>query len=309
MTPGGENQKVMRLLRYPGAPWGVRGLVGVAAALLLVAAAGPAAAGSLSPTYVSSEPADGAELENAPEEVTVTFDEPVDESSKLRVTDECGRTVDDGVVETFANRLSVGIAKEPSGRYDVLYRAVGVGGATGSELGTFSFEVLNGPSCGPAARGDHGGGHGSDTGGHGDGHGGSGDGQDHGGSGVGHHGGSASGGGHAGDHAGGTAHSGDHVAAASAHGGHSGGEDDGHGSSVGHGGKHGRHGAGQGQHGAGRHGDDGQQPSAAGPGTTPAGGQELVPSADTTALLLALALVVGFAVLGGWLLRIATKPA
>jgi methionine-rich copper-binding protein CopC len=153
-----------------------------AALLLLALAAGPAGASVIAiqaqdaaaaaPDYLSSEPENGAMLEEAPSEVSVTFDEPIDPDSSLSVSDECGRKLDDGNVQVNPNSMSVGIALKPSGTYTVTYFVKGLGGVTGQQTGTFSFMVHSGQAC------DGGGGHG----GHG-GEGNDGGGNDHGGNG------------------------------------------------------------------------------------------------------------------------------
>jgi methionine-rich copper-binding protein CopC len=130
----------MRYLRY------------VLAALAVGAwAAGPltGAAGArlLAPTYQSSEPERDAMMDEPPSEVTVTFSEPLDPSSVMTVLDECGNDVDDGPATITLNEMRVGIAKTPSGMYKVVYRAVGVGGITGTTGGNFEFMVHNGRPC------------------------------------------------------------------------------------------------------------------------------------------------------------------
>lgn len=133
--------------------------VGFLVALSMSAEAAPARA--LAPGYVSSEPEDGAMLDHPPEEVQVTFDEPLDPGSELTVTDECGRAVDDGNVTVQANQMTVGIAITPSGDYTVTWLAKGIAGATGQDTGNFSFMVHHGPAC----DGDQGDGHGGHEGG------------------------------------------------------------------------------------------------------------------------------------------------
>ncbi len=69
-----------------------------------------AAPASAAPTYESSEPAAGSTAHKPPERVSVTFSEPLDPSSELTVTDDCGRRIDDGEVEVLGMEMSVGSA-------------------------------------------------------------------------------------------------------------------------------------------------------------------------------------------------------
>lgn len=268
----------------------------------LVAPAG--ASQALSPGYVSSEPAHKEKVQEAPERVQVTFDEPLDASSDLTVTDECGRTVDDGNVEIQGNIMSVGIALKPSGAYQVTYFARGLGGVTGQESGMFGFQVATGPSCGEKKEGGGHQGHGG-----GDGKGGDGNGGEHegghgsGGGSTGHSGRSGSGGG---THGGMTDHgSVGHSSASKAHSAMgNAGSSPRHGSNKHGSGKHGKGGAGK--HGKGgahglldildRNERSGDRPLAAGPGDDPA--------PDGQAVLIALGLSLLMGVVGGWLLRV-----
>jgi methionine-rich copper-binding protein CopC len=163
---------------------------GIVAAAFLIALSIPAAAApsrTLAPGYVSSEPEDGAMLDHPPEQVEVTFDEPLDPESTLRVEDECGRQVDDGNVTVQATQMTVGIELTPSGDYTVTWLAKGIAGATGQDTGSFSFMVHHGPAC----EGD-GGGHEGHEGGGGKG----------GGGGGGHEGHEGGGGGNENEHTG-----------------------------------------------------------------------------------------------------------
>ncbi len=140
----------------------MRGLVVVSLVGLLAGTGTTAAAAESAPSYVSSEPEDGEELHKAPGRVTITFSEPLDTSSTMTVEDHCGRAVDDGNVDVDINEMSVGIAKKPSGHYEVTYAAVGFGGVTGTENGRFHFMVHAGPSCGDAQDDHHDGHNGHD---------------------------------------------------------------------------------------------------------------------------------------------------
>ncbi len=98
------------------------------------------------PELQSSEPSDGAELEHAPSQVSASFSEPLDPSSSLIVLDECGESVS-GATEVFANEMTTDVTGHDAGHYTVQYRAVGVGGVSGTSQGSFSFHVAQGPDC------------------------------------------------------------------------------------------------------------------------------------------------------------------
>jgi methionine-rich copper-binding protein CopC len=98
---------------------------------------------------VDSEPPDGAEVHEAPDEVSITFSEPLDASSEIKIFDECDRRLDDGNTQIDLNptTMRVGIALQPSGHYEVKYEATGVGGVTGTTTGAFHFVVHAGQGC------------------------------------------------------------------------------------------------------------------------------------------------------------------
>lgn len=256
----------------------------LAATLLL---SGTAWAGERAPQYQSSEPADGAELHQPPDEVTVTFSEPLDSSSQLLISNECGEAIDDGTTEVFGTEMSIGIAEQPSGRYLVDYEAVGLAGLTGTTRGQFSFVVHAGRSCEGSGDGHqgHGGGGNGDHNGHGDG----GQGGDH----EGH-------GGHDGDHgnngATGGAHA-EHSPAAGHEGGHS----------PADGGDHSKHARQEGR--SGRSGQPGRARDEADTNVFagPAGDIVSRENASVEAVVIALLLAAGMGSLGGVMLRIATR--
>ena len=126
-----------------------------AAALLLVLIAAPAAA-QVAPQYVSSTPEDGETVHQAPARVEVEFDQPLDDSSSLAVTDECDRQLDDGSTEVDGNTMSIEIVETPAGDYHVEYIARGVEGVTGENEGHFTFTVHAGESCDGKKHGHHG---------------------------------------------------------------------------------------------------------------------------------------------------------
>lgn len=258
------------------------GVVLGAALILALWAAAPAWA---EPQRLSADPEPGAELHEAPERVILSFSEPLDGSSEIRVLDECRNRLDDGDTMIELNEMSIGIAKTPSGTYTVAYVASGV---TGDAVGSYEFTVLHaGPSCdGGGGHGGHGGDDGDDGRGHGGGHGGD-DGDDghgggHGGDGAGHDGGHDDDGEHAGvDHDG------------MDMGGHAG--HDMKKKKHRHNDKHGHHKNGS------KGGDD------LGPQAVDVLPEPPFPTPSGTAVLGALALASVFGALGGWVLRVSGR--
>src|SRR5687768_17259248 len=61
------------------------------------------------PQYQDSEPGAGSSVQNAPDHVSITFNEPLDEDSTIAVANECGKNVDNGVVTVDLNEMSVGL--------------------------------------------------------------------------------------------------------------------------------------------------------------------------------------------------------
>jgi methionine-rich copper-binding protein CopC len=135
-------------------------------AFVLASVPAVAALAQAAPQMTASDPEDGAQLHEAPDTVSATFNEPLDESSKMVVEDHCGNRLDDGNVTVSVNELSVGIAKKPAGHYIVTFAATGVGGVTGNTNGTFSFEVHAGTECTGGSGHHHHGGTGSEHTGH-----------------------------------------------------------------------------------------------------------------------------------------------
>ena len=250
---------------------------------VLALASMPAAAQArLAPQYVSSEPSDGEELHKAPDNVSIEFSEPLDQSSRIVVTDECGRRVDDGSTEVFANTMEVGLESKARGHYEVAWLAVGLGGVSGRTAGDLEFHVHMGEACGDDAGPGHGG--------HGPGHGGPGENGKH---------EDKHQQGHKGSRHDPTGHD-QHTTQTSTH--------DGHGQDAG---GHARHDASMGKHDAGehdRHTDHAGQD--AGPDSRPLedAGPARFPAADAAAAITGLILAVGLGLLGGWYLRI-SAPA
>ena len=172
--------------RYRGRTMIVLLLRGCALALALLGwAVAPAFA---EPQRISSDPEPNQQFHDAaPGQVSMTFSEPLDESSDVKVKDDCGDRVDDGEVTvggTAENEISIGITRTVQSTYTVTYTVTGV---TGTATGGYSFVVHGGKPCTDSggsedAHGEHGGsdgGGGDDdqNGGH-DGHAGSGSGQE-----------------------------------------------------------------------------------------------------------------------------------
>ena len=128
-------------------------LIAIATAGLWAVVAAPAA--HAAPTVTGSDPADGAMEHEAPDSVTITFDLPLDDSSVIKVVDECGRQIDAENTTVTLNEMSVDIAKKPAGRYKAFYYANPPAGATGSSTGFIDFMVHGGKPCGPNAKAPH----------------------------------------------------------------------------------------------------------------------------------------------------------
>lgn len=275
----GENPEGMDLIR--------RGFVGAAALALVVVWAAPALA---APQRLSAEPEPGAELHEPPAEVRLTFSEPLDESSEIRVFDECKRRLDDGSTVVELNEMSVDLKLGPTGVYRVVYLAAGLSGSTQE---AYQFTVLHGGKSCDGSSGGHGG-HDGD----GDGNGGGGGDGGHGG-----HGGSGSGSGDDHDGHGSGSGPGDHDGMD-----HDSTDNDSmeHGTMKRHGGDHkaghDRHGKKHGKHGKHRAGDDPARGDRGLPAQA-AGDPFAEPSA--TALFGALGFAMLFGLLGGWVLRVA----
>jgi methionine-rich copper-binding protein CopC len=115
------------------------------ATLYTVLFASPAFA---APRYEDSEPNAGAAVQTAPSSVSVSFSEPLDDSSSLSVANACGDRVDSGATTVDLNEMQIAIPEAHySGKYTVSYHAVGLEGVTGETDGSFTFEVAEGHPC------------------------------------------------------------------------------------------------------------------------------------------------------------------
>jgi len=251
-----------------------------AAVMLVLGGARPALA---APQRLSADPEPGAELHEAPEEVRMSFSEPLGQGSDIRVTDECKRRLDDGNTVFELNEMWVALPESSLGTIKVTYVAEGVTGATRD---SYTFTVLHGAKSCDGSGGGHGG-----HGGGGDGGGGSGGGGGHGG-----HGGgsddSGDSGGHAGhDDSGSATDHDDHVMSSAEHDDHGGATDHKkHAKSS----KHNKHR---------NHKQSGGDQD--GGGVPPqAFDDQPIPEPGPLALFGALGLATVFGVLGGWVLRV-----
>jgi methionine-rich copper-binding protein CopC len=257
---------------------------------LLCLAAAPAFA---APQILSTDPEEGAELHQPPAQVSIEFSEPLEDSSDIDVTDDCGLRVDRGEAQisgTASNVLSIAIHDAPHhGNYTVHYVATGV---TGTATGSYEFFVHGGVGCDGGGQGHdgHGGGGGDGDGGHDGGHDGGGGGHG-GGGGTDHDGHDGTDGGDHDDTAGHDDMSSDHDGAGKhAEMGH---KDMKH-SDMKHPGKH-----------KNRH-DRHAQNGGGGP-TLASGGDDVpvdIPTGTTVVIALSLAIVLGM--LGGWVLRVSS---
>lgn len=239
------------------------------------------------PAYVTSDPENHEEMDQAPAEVRVVFDNPLDPSSLLLVTDECNREIDDGNILIAANTISVGIDQTPKGTYTVRWKVRAPGGVGGDASGQIIFHVTEGKFCGPASERTGSGGHG----GHGN-HGGGGDG----GGGHGNHGGGGDGGGGHGNHGSNTGGHSGHDPSGTDHSAHAASNDQAH-----------EQGAGEhGNHGDGKDKDDGapETPGVAAPQPPVLAGDDsgaATVTGDAVLMALMTSLLLGAA--GGWLIR------
>ena len=259
-------------------------VTGCYAALLVLLVAVPAAYAAAPPQYQSSDPDDGATVHQPPDRVEVTFDQPLDPSSSLAVTDACDRRVDDGATEVSGSSMSVGLEKKPAGEYHVAYVARGLAGVTGENEGHFTFTAHAGQPCG-AGSSKHG--HHGNENEHGGGHGGN-ENHDEMEHGAGEH--------SSGEHGAAATHGTDHAAGATDHADH--------GASTA--GEHADHEDGE----RGEHADhasgSNDEDLAAGDvsGITDSDtSRNLVARADSNTLMIALGLCVVLGILGGWILR------
>ena len=137
----------------------------VACLLALLWALVIAAPAYAAPQYEDSEPGDGSSVQTAPASVSVTFNEPLDDSSTLTIENECGARVDGGATFVELNEMRMDLTEgHYSGTYTIGYKAVGVGGVTGTNEGSISFDVAEGHSCDDGGNNNHNHGNGNKNG-------------------------------------------------------------------------------------------------------------------------------------------------
>lgn len=120
----------------------------------LLGALGPAAPAAAHDVLVSTDPADGAALAEAPAQVTLTFSaDQIDVGTAVRVVDAAGRDHADGAPRVEGPTVVQPLTELAPGAYEVVWRSVSSDGHTLD--GTFGFEVAPTqaqPSEDPAAQ-------------------------------------------------------------------------------------------------------------------------------------------------------------
>lgn len=128
------------------------GAVGLLTALLILGAAGPAAAHNV---LISSSPPAGAQLSTGPERVELVFDLPVQQSfSTLTVTGPGGTVWEAGPPRVSGQTVSVDVLPlGPAGRYVAAYRILSADGHPVSGQVSFTLTRPGGGLPGPARSG------------------------------------------------------------------------------------------------------------------------------------------------------------
>lgn len=123
-----------------------------AAALSIIAltcAVGPLPADAHA-SLVSSDPVDASTLEALPEQVSLTFDEPVDEPAFVSVTAPDGSTLASGEADVFDATVSQPLAADDGeGTYTIAYRVTSLDGHPVAD--TLTFNVGEASQRAPAA--------------------------------------------------------------------------------------------------------------------------------------------------------------
>lgn len=119
-------------------------LAALVAALLLV----PLGSASAHDQLTGSEPADGETVEQAPEELVLTFSGEIAQvGAQVRVTGPDGETVSDGDPQVEGTELTQALqADRPAGAYEVTWRVTSQDGHPIS--GTFGFEATEAAEAG-----------------------------------------------------------------------------------------------------------------------------------------------------------------
>lgn len=113
----------------------------------------PAAAHS---QLISANPKDGTAVEKAPKQITLTFNEdlqdlPGSKSNQIVVTDRDGNEVTTGKTRVDGPDLKRGLSKLPAGTYDVAWSALSADGHRVSGDGNYAFTVTKGEKPAPTS--------------------------------------------------------------------------------------------------------------------------------------------------------------
>lgn len=133
-------------------------LAALVAACTVLGLAMPAAAHNV---LVSSVPEDGADLESSPEEITLTFDQAVQDSdvNQIAVTGPDGEAWVDTPPDVDGNQVTVPLGElGPAGEYVIGYYVLSADGhPVGDEISfTLATEESGSPAAGDPAEGDGG---------------------------------------------------------------------------------------------------------------------------------------------------------
>jgi copper transport protein len=101
--------------------------------------------------YRESDPARGATVAEAPQQVSAEFTEPLTTDSALQVVDPCGRRVD-GNTEVNGERATVAMSGDVAGSYQVRFRLISTVDGHPTR-GGFTFTAQRGAACPQGAGG------------------------------------------------------------------------------------------------------------------------------------------------------------
>ncbi|MGC0249197.1 copper resistance CopC family protein [Pseudactinotalea sp. Z1748] len=129
----------------------VRGLgVAVVGALVLAVAVVWSSPAHAHAELIESDPADGAELNEAPDEIVLTFNEHLEQiGAEVLITDADGNEVQDGDPRISGPTLSHDLTEDrPAGEYTAQWRVVSADGHPVSGEFTFTAAEATGPEAG-----------------------------------------------------------------------------------------------------------------------------------------------------------------
>ncbi|MGC0141451.1 copper resistance CopC family protein [Pseudactinotalea sp. Z1732] len=129
----------------------VRGLgIAVVGALVLAAALVWSSPAHAHAELIGSDPADGAELNEAPDEIVLTFNEPLEQiGAEVLITDADGSEVQDGDPRISGPTLTHDLTEDrPAGEYTAQWRVVSADGHPVSGAFTFTAAEATGPEAG-----------------------------------------------------------------------------------------------------------------------------------------------------------------